>query len=245
MHRVFLSTCLFQPVKFLIETKYIHHVQKKRHSTRKKTVLYFAGNLLWSLLVKVFWKSVSIWQSWHFFPDTVYILCEEFSDMQCFLICDSETWLIIMEREAKYYRTEASVIRWLIIGLLWRKESAFSALTLLVGWQEGQPACKKWDGGGGHWLVRMEWRPARLSVCLPLLIFPCTIKSRSSLLALAHPGGPGKRAVKWLWCGVVMERKCRPHWVWWLGRVDAGGFVHVESKGDTWIRHSDVVVWWR
>jgi len=32
-----------------------------------------------------------------------------------------------------------------------------------------------------------------------MLIFPCTIKSRSSLLALAHPGGPGKRAVKWLW----------------------------------------------
>ena len=31
-------------------------------------------------------------------------------------------------------------------------------------------------------------------------IFPCTIKSRSSLLALAHPGGPGTRAVKWL-CG--------------------------------------------
>ena len=28
-----------------------------------------------------------------------------------------------------------------------------------------------------------------------LLIFPCTIKSRSSLLAPAHPGGPGKRAV--------------------------------------------------
>jgi len=40
-------------------------------------------------------------------------------------------------------------------------------------------------------------------VCLPLLIFPCTIKSRSSLLAPAHPDGPGKRAIKrlWLWCG--------------------------------------------
>ena len=38
-------------------------------------------------------------------------------------------------------------------------------------------------------------------MCLALLIFPCTIKSRSSLLALAHPGGPGKRAVKRLWCG--------------------------------------------
>ena len=30
---------------------------------------------------------------------------------------------------------------------------------------------------------------------------PCTIKSRSSLLAPAQPGGPGKRAVKRLWCG--------------------------------------------
>jgi len=53
----------------------------------------------------------------------------------------------------------------------------------------------------GTVLVRIEWRPARGSVCLPLLIFPCTIKSRSSLLVPAHPGGPGKRAVKWLWCG--------------------------------------------
>ena len=59
------------------------------------------------------------------------------------------------------------------------------------------------DGGGGHLLVRMEWRPAGWSVCLPLVIFPCTIKSRSSLLVPAHPGGPGKRAVKrlsWWWC---------------------------------------------
>ena len=77
---------------------------------------------------------------------------------------------------------------------------------LLVGRQEGHPACKKiWgDGGGRHWLVRMEWRPAGWSVCLPPLIFHCTIKSRTSLLALAHPGGPGKGAVKWLWWfGVV------------------------------------------
>jgi len=41
------------------------------------------------------------------------------------------------------------------------------------------------------------------TVCLPLLISSCTIKSRSSLLALAHPGGPGKRAVNGcggVWC---------------------------------------------
>jgi len=60
------------------------------------------------------------------------------------------------------------------------------------------------DGGGRHWLVRMEWRQAGRSVCLPLLIFPCTIKSRISLLAPAHPGGPGKSAVKRLWCGMVV-----------------------------------------
>jgi len=56
----------------------------------------------------------------------------------------------------------------------------------------------------------MEWRPAGWCVYLrlPVLIFPCTIKSRSSLLAPAHPGGPGKMAVKWLWCGVVVVRHC-------------------------------------
>jgi len=53
----------------------------------------------------------------------------------------------------------------------------------------------------GHWLVRMEWRSFGRSLCLPLLIFPCTIKYRSSRLAPAHPGGPGKSAVKRLWCG--------------------------------------------
>jgi len=36
-------------------------------------------------------------------------------------------------------------------------------------------------------------------MCLPLLIFPCTLKSRSSLLSPAHPGGPGKGAIKRLW----------------------------------------------
>jgi len=74
---------------------------------------------------------------------------------------------------------------------------------LLVGQQEGHPARKKYggDGVGGHGLVRMEWRPAGWSVCLPLLIFPCVIKSRGSLLAPDHPGGPRERAVKRLWCG--------------------------------------------
>jgi len=102
------------------------------------------------------------------------------------------------------------------------------SLTLVVGQQEGHPACKKWrDSGGRHWLVRMEWCPAGWSVYLPRLIFPCIIKSRSSLLAPAHPGGPGKRAVKRLWwwngltnltCGVCgfIAIDC---WTWWTAVV--------------------------
>jgi len=57
------------------------------------------------------------------------------------------------------------------------------------------PRCKR-RLTGGHWLVQMEWQRARWLVYLPLLIFHCTIKSRSSLLAPAHMGGPKKRAIK-------------------------------------------------
>jgi len=39
----------------------------------------------------------------------------------------------------------------------------------LVGQHERHLACKKiGDGGGGHWLVRIEWRPAGFCVNLPL-----------------------------------------------------------------------------
>ena len=85
---------------------------------------------------------------------------------------------------------------------IYNQRTAFSALTQLDGWQEGHPARKNYGGWWGeHWLVGMEWCPAGWSVCLPVLIFPCTIKSRSSLLAPAHLGDPGKMAVKRLWCG--------------------------------------------
>jgi len=65
------------------------------------------------------------------------------------------------------------------------------------------------DGGARHCLVGMEWRPAGWSVCLPLLILPCTIKSRSSLLAPAHPGFPGKKGRKTVvvavWCTYILQ----------------------------------------
>ena len=80
---------------------------------------------------------------------------------------------------------------------------------LLVGRQKGIRAVKniRGDGGGRYWLVPKEWRPVGWSVCLPLLIFPCIIKSRNSLLAPTYPGGTGKTAVKRLWWCCIARGK--------------------------------------
>ena len=59
---------------------------------------------------------------------------------------------------------------------------AFSALTLLVGWQEGHPACKKLSGG--------------VVVCL----------ERGAVLVPAVPGSPGQRAVIKRLCVCVCAR---------------------------------------
>jgi len=51
---------------------------------------------------------------------------------------------------------------------------AFSALTLLVGWQEGQPACKKLNGGMLAWLLgarcRFAYGPADATATHCLLL---------------------------------------------------------------------------
>jgi len=76
-------------------------------------------------------------------------------------------------------------------------KSAFSALTLLVGCQEGHLAGKKWgDGGGGHRLVWIEWRLAGWLSCLFLLIIPCSIKSRSFSSGTGSPGWSRKKGRK-------------------------------------------------
>ena len=78
---------------------------------------------------------------------------------------------------------------------------AFSALTLLVGRQEGHLACKK------------EWWGAGVVVCLELgadlhvaklMPLPLTVSCFSKIpigftfLVPVHMGSPGKRAVKWV-----------------------------------------------
>ena len=68
---------------------------------------------------------------------------------------------------------------------------------LLVGLQEGHPACKKLSGGVLAW--------SEVQTCIgQLMPLPLTVSCFSKIqtglpfLVLAHLGSPGKRAVKWV-----------------------------------------------
>ena len=116
----------------------------------------------------------------------------------CLLAC-----IIVIHEDYPHYQLSfyPPFFYWCGYTLYWRQQVKSMLSSVLghcwLGSRKGiRPVKNKGDGGGGHWLVWMEWRPAGWLMCLPLLIFPCTINSRSSLLAPAHPGSPGKMAVK-------------------------------------------------
>jgi len=77
---------------------------------------------------------------------------------------------------------------------------AFSALTLLVGRQEGHPACKKTEWWGDGMVICLV-RGADLHIA-QLMPLPLTVSCSSKIqigftfLVLAYLGSPGKRAVK-------------------------------------------------
>ena len=77
---------------------------------------------------------------------------------------------------------------------------AFSALTLLVGQQEGHPACKKLEWWGAGLITCLE-RGADLHMA-QLMPLPLTVSCFSKIqigftfLVPAYPGSPGQRAVK-------------------------------------------------
>ena len=71
---------------------------------------------------------------------------------------------------------------------------AFSALTLLVGWQEGHLACKKLSGAVLEWLS--VW--SEVQTCTVTCF--SKIQIRFTFLVPAHLGGPGQRAVKRCMC---------------------------------------------
>jgi len=73
-------------------------------------------------------------------------------------------------------------------------------LTLLVGCQEGHPACKKTEWWGAGVVICVE-RGADLHMAqlvpLPLTVFS-KIQIGFTFLVPADPGSPGQRAVKWV-----------------------------------------------
>ena len=77
---------------------------------------------------------------------------------------------------------------------------AFSALTLLVGRQEGHPACKKLSGGVLAWLS--AWSEVQTCIMAQRMPLPLTVSCFSKIqlgftfLVPAHPGSPVKGAVK-------------------------------------------------
>ena len=96
------------------------------------------------------------------------------------------------------------LLLWLLI--------AFSALTLLVGRQEGHPACKKTEQWGAGVVICLE-RGADLHMAqlMPLLLtVSCFSKIQIgfAFLVPAHPGSPGQRAVKRVCVCVVIVATC-------------------------------------
>jgi len=77
---------------------------------------------------------------------------------------------------------------------------AFSALTLLVGRQEGHLACKKTEWWGAGVAIRLECSAdLHMAQLMPLpLTTSCSSKIQIgfTFLVPAHPGSPGQRAVK-------------------------------------------------
>ena len=79
---------------------------------------------------------------------------------------------------------------------------AFSALTLLVGWQEGHLACKKTEQWGAGVVICLQ-RDADLHK-FQLMLLPLTVSCFSKIqigftfLVPADPGSPGQTAVKWV-----------------------------------------------
>ena len=86
------------------------------------------------------------------------------------------------------------------VCLLFISFGCLSALTLLVGWQEGHPACKKQEWWGAGVVVCLDRGPdLHMAQLMPL---PLTVSCFSKIqigftfLVPARLGSPGKRAVK-------------------------------------------------
>jgi len=86
------------------------------------------------------------------------------------------------------------------ILIYWCVSGTFSALTLLIGQQEGHPACKKTEWWGAGMVICLELgADLHMAQLMPLLLtVSCFSKIQIgfAFLVPAHPGSPGKTAVK-------------------------------------------------
>jgi len=112
--------------------------------------------------------------------------------------CQAVSWVIafiILINCAENQRFGIKLSCWLMILF-------FSALTLLVGRQEGHPACKKLSG----WVLVCLSVWSEVQTCIWSSWCHChslslaSVKSRLvfTFLVPVHPGSPGQRAVKWV-----------------------------------------------
>jgi len=94
---------------------------------------------------------------------------------------------------------------------------AFSALMLLVGRQEGHPACKKHHKSGGVLVWLSVWSEVQTCIMAQLMPVPPTFSCFSKIqigftfLVLAHLGSPGQRAFKRV-CVCVYVLLASKHW---------------------------------
>ena len=114
----------------------------------------------------------------------------------------SDEWIDCDDNSAQDYYSwrPRSYSGYLLTSLYDGAFSAFSALTLLVGRQEGHPACEKAEWWGAGMVICLE-RGADLHMAqlMPLLLtVSCFSKIQIGFTFLlpAHLGSPGQRAVK-------------------------------------------------
>jgi len=90
-------------------------------------------------------------------------------------------------------------------------------LTLLVGRQEGHPACKKtewWVAGMVIFLLRGADLHIAQLMPLPLTVsYFSKIQIGFTFLVPAHPGNPGQRAVKWVCVYYTSEAELSCCWL--------------------------------
>jgi len=115
-------------------------------------------------------------------------------------IFNSKLWKVLRVLLAYHLTSHLSSLASLFTLIVSMELNTFSALTLLVGQQEGHPACKKLEWWGAGVVICLE-RGADLHVA-QLMPLPPTVSCFSKIqigftfLVPAHLGSPGKRAVK-------------------------------------------------